>query len=253
VYNKNNRYSIFEAYNIGVSRAKGEILCFMHQDIEYFSEAWGGEVERLMGSKGVDACAVAGADYYRKSPSYYPCGRGHNIINIIQHADDVDIKWRGTDHSVQLAVFDGVWFCIKRACFLKIKFDEKRYKGFHFYDMDIATQLWVNGYKVYSIPNVWIKHFSSGKIDIIWLKNAFVYYDKWKDILPLKYCDVNEIEKEELEKEALYSGLRLCIRYREWHMMIKWFRIASEVLQTNPIAAFSKVMKNHKHKLQYNH
>jgi hypothetical protein len=31
--NSQHQYSIFEAYNIGVSRAKGEYLCFMHEDV----------------------------------------------------------------------------------------------------------------------------------------------------------------------------------------------------------------------------
>ena len=31
--NSRNEYSIFTAYNEGVRRAKGDILCFMHDDI----------------------------------------------------------------------------------------------------------------------------------------------------------------------------------------------------------------------------
>ena len=33
IYNINNEYSIFEAYNLGVDQSKYEICCFMHDDI----------------------------------------------------------------------------------------------------------------------------------------------------------------------------------------------------------------------------
>lgn len=39
--NSANKYSIFSAYNEGVRRAKGDILCFMHEDIEFLSKDWG--------------------------------------------------------------------------------------------------------------------------------------------------------------------------------------------------------------------
>ncbi len=36
--NSTNKYSIFSAYNEGVRRSKGDILCFMHEDILYHME-----------------------------------------------------------------------------------------------------------------------------------------------------------------------------------------------------------------------
>lgn len=40
--NSRNEYSIFSAYNKGVKRAKGNVLCFMHDDILYRTSNWGG-------------------------------------------------------------------------------------------------------------------------------------------------------------------------------------------------------------------
>ena len=42
--NSHNEYNIFTAYNEGVSRAKGDILCFMHEDVKYISNGWGEKV-----------------------------------------------------------------------------------------------------------------------------------------------------------------------------------------------------------------
>lgn len=45
--NSRNDYNIFTAYNEGVRRAKGDILCFMHEDILFHSEKWGTIVEEF--------------------------------------------------------------------------------------------------------------------------------------------------------------------------------------------------------------
>lgn len=249
IYNQNNKYSIFEAYNIGVAKANGNILCFMHQDLEFQSYEWGNEVERLLFDKNIDACAVAGTDYYRKSPSYYPCGRGHNKINVIQSTDSGDVKWQDYDSAERLAVFDGMWFCIKKHCFEKIRFDDSLYSGFHFYDIDIATQLWVNNMSVYTLPNVWIKHFSEGNPNVEWLRNAFKFYGKWKCFMPLQLRKIEHNEQMLLECQALYSALRNCIRYREWDLLKLWFKIAGEVLETQSMVALFKVLKVHMWKI----
>ena len=60
--NSSNRFSIFSAYNEGVRRAKGSIICFMHDDIMYKSSNWGKTVESFfasddkLGLLGIQAC-----------------------------------------------------------------------------------------------------------------------------------------------------------------------------------------------------
>lgn len=245
IYNQNNKYSIFEAYNIGVQKAQGKILCFMHQDIEYLSNNWGKLVENLLSRNDVDACAVAGADYYRKSPSYYPCGKGHNKINLIQYTVDGDIHWEEYNKSERIVVFDGLWFCIKKTCFDKIRFDSTLYSGFHFYDIDIAVQMYVNRMNVYTIPDVWIKHYSSGNTNLLWLRNSFLFYEKWKNIMPINVNPVDQTEVLLLEKEALYSAFRSTIHFHELKLMIKCIKIAGEVLERNPMVALFSVLKSH--------
>lgn len=42
INNSQNQYSIFSAYNEGVSRAKGDVLCFMHEDVLFRTNNGGG-------------------------------------------------------------------------------------------------------------------------------------------------------------------------------------------------------------------
>ena len=49
--NSLNKYSIFSAYNEGVKRSIGDILCFMHEDILYKTINWGQQVELICENK----------------------------------------------------------------------------------------------------------------------------------------------------------------------------------------------------------
>ena len=61
IYNDNNRFSIFEAYNIGTSKAKYSICCFMHDDIIYHSNNWGYSILHYFESnEKLGAIAVSG-------------------------------------------------------------------------------------------------------------------------------------------------------------------------------------------------
>ena len=246
IYNENNQYSIFEAYNMGVERAKGKILCFQHNDIEYLSKNWGVHVEWLLSSPYVDACAVAGANYMRKSPSYYPIGKGYNVINLIQKTYKGDIEWHEFDKPTPMIVFDGLWFCIKKECFSKIHFDSNLYKGFHFYDIDISTQLITNGYKIVGIPNVKIKHNSGGVTNSIWLKNSFLYAKKWKDVLPLSCNEIDTKSAIVLEYRALYSAFRGIIIKRQFHLLGTWFHFAMDICNAGPLCSLIIIFLSHK-------
>lgn len=43
--NSKNEFSIFSAYNEGVKRSNGDVLCFMHDDILFRTLNWGASRE----------------------------------------------------------------------------------------------------------------------------------------------------------------------------------------------------------------
>lgn len=45
VDNSQNQYNIFQAYNEGVRRAKGDVLCFCHDDVKFLSTEWGKQTQ----------------------------------------------------------------------------------------------------------------------------------------------------------------------------------------------------------------
>jgi GT2 family glycosyltransferase len=80
---------------------------------------------------------------------------------------------------------DGVWFCLRRELFEKIRFDEATFSGFHFYDVDITLQVHFLNYKLLVVRDILIHHQSIGILDRQWVNNAALFYKKWKDRLPV--------------------------------------------------------------------
>lgn len=222
--NRNNQYSIFEAYNIGISKAKYEICCFMHDDIIYHTANWGTIVQTLFDSDPkLGAIAVAGCKYIRKTPSVWPI-YNYNVINMIQSdksGKQKSEKWIENSKLDDILVFDGMWFCIRRSTFKIIKFDEN-FRGFHFYDLDIALQIHQLGLKIKAAPYILIEHTSTGSVNKDWLANAFMFYEKWKSHLPISLLIKEKYDRMQLEESAINYLLKVIIDTKTYSLVKNW-------------------------------
>lgn len=240
--NHDNKYSIFEAYNAGIEQSSGEIYCFMHDDIEFLVKEWGCHIVDIFQNPQIGACAIAGCQILRKAPSFFNITE-YSTFNIIHQNTHIQTH----NQLAPIATFDGVWFCIHRKCFKKIKFDELTYKGFHFYDMDTAVQLHQAGYKILFTPRVLIKHIGTQTFDKCWLENSYKFYYKWKEHLPL--CSISQEPPKEFIKKAemdgIYTSLRLIIRYKCFHLIPNWYKMTGEVLNRPCLIASFKTILYH--------
>ena len=204
VDNSTRQYNIFQAYNEGVRRATGDILCFMHDDILYHTDGWGKIVEHafeenpntaLLGLAG--AHVVPDAD----NPMW-----GFQHISTVRIWTKEPLKetpfdqhgglpdggyWSGNlsfaqgRTNVPVANIDGLWMCCRRECFDKIKFDEQTYDGFHCYDADISMQVLANDWDILVNTEILVEHFSDSILTPDYFRAAGQWYGKWKKSLPI--------------------------------------------------------------------
>lgn len=197
--NSNKEYLIFSAYNEGVKRAQFPYLCFMHDDILFRTDNWGEKVIEYFKDPKVGIIGVAGTHYIPRAPGCYWIS-GIASINVIHtingnsHLDKSLYDCKSAT-SISSVLVDGLWFCIPKALFRLIRFDEGTYDGFHFYDYDICMQIFTLKYTNLIITNILIEHFSSGKRETSWLKNCFSFYYKWKKYLPVSSINLTPSEK----------------------------------------------------------
>lgn len=210
--NSENKYNIFEAYNLGVRKAQGDILCFMHEDILFHSKDWGGKMARWLANDEYGIMGVAGGYAVLAQSDWRLYGKC--LVNLIQGYNTIEenCKYyvfpnssrkakRKLKEPVEVAALDGVWFCIRKELFDKISFDEITYDGFHMYDTDICMQIHKLGKKVMICPDVLLEHLSVGSYTPAFVTGLSAFHAKWKDYLPV----IKTITLTDEQIEALHQ------------------------------------------------
>lgn len=192
--NSRNQYSIFQAYNEGVKRAKGEIFCFMHDDILMHTSGWGRIVAKEFEDDSIGMIGVAGSHIMPKAPMYW-----WSSPFIAQYNWETDGETTKKNITIDtfdgeladVAVVDGLFFCIPQKLFAVLRFDDKDYFGFHAYDMDMSMQVQTLGKRVcvtrgFIVEHFWSeRQFQNTKYMALLDENMEVFFNKWKDSLPI--------------------------------------------------------------------
>lgn len=186
INNAENRYSICEAYNLGVKQSSYDILCFMHDDISFHTANWGQKVIGHFNNDSVKAIGIAGTPYYPFMPGPW-WGSGLIYEHILQADKKAPAMLKSNAEGViakEVVLVDGCWMCIAKSAFEHIRFDEKTFPGYHFYDADICLQLYTAGHHIYTIADVLIHHESMGNVNKQWIGSALTFHEKWQRKLP---------------------------------------------------------------------
>lgn len=202
--NSCNQYSIFQAYNKGVNRSRGDVLCFLHDDILFKSVDWGKLICNLFAeNEDFGEIGVLGGHLLSKTESYYLLPSG-NILQL-QKNGKVEMEWRN-DHFDErgldeVAALDGLFFAIPQKSFNEdngIWFDETM-GGFHMYDMDISMQVRKAGKKCMVTKKILVQHNSkiAGVLEGSVFKNSLhEFYKKWNHDFPIIVGISNEYLSE---------------------------------------------------------
>lgn len=194
--NSDNKFSIFEAYNLGIERSKGEFIAFIHDDILIHTKNWGNVINAIFNDdENIGLLGIAGSKVKTKMPSgWWKCPDDFKEINIIQHLSNKEIeKWdygfKGTSISEVVAI-DGVFMVLKKKCNL---FFNTTLKGFHNYDLNISFECKKNGFKIVVTKEILIEHYSNGVINDSWYESTSKIHHIYRKILPLKTTDIYDL------------------------------------------------------------
>ncbi len=206
INNSTNLHSIFEAYNLGIKKAQGDILAFCHEDITFHSKNWDQKLHNhfnqdsklgLIGVVGGTALPAVPAPWWNHHPLNI------QYINVIQQWKDVNNtnKWNRnislgnnrfqhinnpSDKNInEVVAVDGFFMACPKSIFKDFLFDNNTFKSFHCYDIDTCLQVISLGYKVAVIHDILVEHCSEGSINKQWAESAIICARKWKQDLPL--------------------------------------------------------------------
>lgn len=245
--NSNNQYSIFEAYNLGLTKSKNNFVCFLHDDILIHSNNWGELlIETFKKNPEVGLLGIAGSQIKTKMPSaWFNCPKEQKAIYIIQHFNGQNLKdkWEyGFENSsyVEVTAIDGVFMALRKDP--RISFNTNM-KGFHNYDLNISFEYQKFGYKVWTTNTILIEHFSNGNMNKEWVESTYKIHTIYKDILPLKTCNMSKIDLKLLEFENGVKYVNHALNFKFKKNAIKiWFDLLKIKPYSKEYIKFSKKM-----------
>ena len=219
--NSHNEYNIFSAYDKGISYAKGDVFCFMHEDVRFHSDGWGRAVNDFFDANpGVGLLGVVGGQFIPNTPSSYWEG-GAAVGQIIQGSTDFNgqyyTKLIGRKCSTlfsEVAAVDGLWMCVPARFFIEniLHWDTNTFHGFHCYDMDLSYQAITNNLKVMVARDILVEHQSPGNTDSVYCQQSQLLYDKWQKLLPFvrgRKMDTQDIQERTQMASYIRSSLLL--------------------------------------------
>jgi hypothetical protein len=233
--NSGGQTGICEVYNLGASKARFGILCFMHEDISFETNDWGRIAAAHLQDSSIGLIGLAGGDTKGLVPSSWSSSVFQSEISIIQHykenntAPERIIKTGyPEDNSLlkNVVCVDGVWMCTKREVFEKFRFDNNTFSGFHGYDIDYSLQVF-SQYKVCVVFDILVHHYSDGNYSRAWMDSMILVSNKWKKQLPVSVRNLSKkefirqhwtsmglfLEKLDLLKYTFLEKLKLFFRY----------------------------------------
>jgi GT2 family glycosyltransferase len=186
--NRDGRFGICAAYNSGVEKAQGDIVAFMHEDAFFMERGWDAALARKFSDPAIGLVGIAGTQYlFADPPGWVVAGRPFIRGKVVHETDNggtfhlTVFSWDKEDCDV--VAVDGLFFAVRKSLFGRVRFDEKTFDRFHFYDLDLCMQI-RKTHRLVVTPDLLVKHQSSGSFDSVWFTYAQRFADKYRRELP---------------------------------------------------------------------
>src|SRR5262249_48090038 len=118
---------LIRALNQGARAARGELLCFLHNDTEMGDPRWLARLRDAVAA-GAGLAGLYGVRRLRRAGRYV----GRTIVHCLSEAGNVAAP------VTNVAAVDGVCLCLRRSTFHKVRGFDEGYGFLHGYDRDLS-------------------------------------------------------------------------------------------------------------------
>ncbi len=188
IYENDGVNSLPEIYNIGLNDSKYDVVVFIHDDLILETKNITPKVIRLfeknpeygiIGIAGTDNL-LSGMWWQDKTSMYGIVGHEHESKRHVNHYSKGDYS----EKLKEVVVIDGLFMMIHKNR-IKHKFNEQ-FEGFHFYDLPICLENYLDGVKVGVTTKIRVTHKSIGMVNKKWEKNKLLFEALYEKNFPLK-------------------------------------------------------------------
>jgi len=220
--NRNTKWGICKVYNHCALQAKGDFLCFIHEDVFLKTMNWGQILEDFYNSnKDCGILGFAGGAYSpRMFMNWYVDIRFENYTFPGERSGILETIKTNPKNELfsKVITLDGFFLFTSRNNWIITKFDENTFDGFHFYDMDFSMCHYLSGRINYVCHIIEATHLSRGTYEKDYFDAAGKFRSKYAKFLPqnISCCFFDRI-KMELRSAFLFwmYGKRLFISNKE--------------------------------------
>ncbi len=234
--NRKTGYGICKVYNLCAEKAKGEYLCFIHEDTLINTEGWGEIITRKLDEPTCGIIGFAGAKIKSQAPSPWGQNKQFNILNITQQSPNDNKqelcgnKYTDLDY-VPVVSIDGVFMIMRRQVWETHKYDEFNLTAFHCYDIDISLNVAQN-HTNYVCNIINLTHFSEGNINTSWIEESIILHNKWRDKLPMHVGNIPQKAIDKNEETSAFFFTK-CILKSKYPRKIRHYHL-SKYLKSKP-------------------
>lgn len=188
VYENNGEESLSKMYNRGLEESKNEIVVFMHDDLILETKNITPKVIRLfeknpeygiIGLAGTDHL-LSGMWWQERESMYGIVGHEHQGKRHVNHYSKGDYS----EKIKEVVVIDGLFIMVHKGR-IKHNFNEQ-FEGFHFYDLPICLENYLDGVKIGVTTKIRVTHKSIGMVNKKWEKNKLLFEALYEKNFPLK-------------------------------------------------------------------
>ena len=215
--NRETGYGITHVYNLCAAKAKGEYLCFAHEDIFFRTPDWGERIVSLLQRPATGVVGFAGSTAKLAAYSGWGSMKQYTRYNYIQRFRNGSIKYCIANpdkvSASPVIVLDGMCLFMRKEVWAETRFDEATFQGFHLYDLNISMavgQKYVN----YVTNDVLLEHFSEGSYNQPWLDDTVRFHRKWADRLPFYLEKTNSRVSYFREIKMSFLFIRMLMKKR---------------------------------------
>ena len=186
--------SIFSKYNAGIVKLiadlnqplkDDDIVTFCHEDVRILDPVFIQKVELVFKERGdIGLCGVVGATEVSESGAWW-----HNQPNNMR-GHIIQENGSSSSHLIKglvgffddLIAVDGLCFFIRGNLLLNgLRFDQKTYNGYDFYDIDTCASVLEKGFKI-GCADILVQHRSIGDVGKKkgWYEAKDLFLKKWK-------------------------------------------------------------------------
>jgi len=187
VYENEGEYSLPQLYNVGLRDSKNDIVVYMHDDIILETTNITPKIVRLFDENPeYGIIGVAGTDNLTSGRWWDNRDRMYGIVahehEGKRHVNQYSKQTFG-DKPKEVVIVDGVLMMVHKKR-IKHTFNEQ-FEGFHFYDLPICVENYMDGVKIGVTTKIRITHKSIGMVNKKWEKNKLLFEALYEKKLPL--------------------------------------------------------------------